>query len=131
MHTKLIFTFVLSVAIMSTAMAQTPPTTSGKYSDSFPKLPPLKADLETNLFPHSQPNLLQMSHENKDSLDTLSIMFRHKENNPTSRYHYRSQPDYTKMVDNFGDLRDHIVRKRRKDEGRPLQPLPPPSMRNR
>lgn len=134
MNTKLIFTVVLAVAITSTAMAQTTPTTSGKYTDSFPKLPPLKADFEISLSHHSQPNLLQMAHESKadkNSLDTLSIMFRHKEKNKESRYHYESRPDYTKVGDTFGDLRDRIVRERRRKEGRPLQPLPPRSMRNR
>jgi hypothetical protein len=121
---------IFALCIASAAMAQTTPTTPGKFSDSLPKLPPLKVDFESvSLFHHYQPGLLLMPHENKDSLDTLSIMFRHKEHNSTSQFHYKSTPDYKKMVDNLGVFRDQIVRKRRKDEGRPLQPLPPPSMR--
>ena len=126
--------FVAALFITSTAMTQTPSTISGKYSDSLSKLPPLKADFEISLFPHSQPSLLQMSHENKndkDSLDIQSVMFHHKERNTSSQYHYKARPDYTKMVDNFQGTRDWIVRKRRREEGRPLQPLPPPLMRKR
>ena len=116
------------------AMAQTTPAVSWKYSDHFPMLPPLTVDFDMSLCHHSQPNLMQMSLDNKQDKDTSnsqSIMFRHKEKKLTSQYHYESRPDYSKKVDNLGWARDWIVRDRRKKEGIPLQPLPPPFMRNR
>ena len=116
------------------AMAQTTPAISWKYSDHFPMLPPLTVDFDMSLYHHSQSCLMQMSFDNKQDKDTSSsqsIMFRHKEKKLTSQYHYESRPDYSKKVDNLGDIRDRIVRDRRVKEGIPLQPLPPPFMRNR
>lgn len=121
----------LSVALLciaATAMAQTPSAISWKYAGRFPELPPLRADFDYALFTHSQPNWLQMplgSTQKQDTVKIESVMFRHQEHNSTTQYHYKSRPDYSKMVDNLGGVRDHIVRKRRWDEGRPLQPLAP------
>ena len=114
--------------IMTTAMAQTNSTYSEKYSDSLQKLPPLKVDLETSQSHHSQPNVMQTSKDSmlhKETVSSQSIMLINKEKNMATQYRYRPHPDYTKTVDIFGDIRDRIVRKRRQEEGRPLQPLPP------
>ena len=119
---------VALLCITATAVAQTPSDVSWRYADRFPKLPPLRADFDYALFTHSQPNWLQMplgSTQKQDTVKIESVMFRHQEHNSTTQYHYKSRPDYSKMVDNLGGVRDHIVRKRRWDEGRPLQPLAP------
>ena len=108
---KNLFTLAAVLCIMATAMAQTNSTVSGKHSDSIP-----------------QPNLTQMSLDslqNEDADSCQSIMLRHKVKNKSTQFHYKSRPDYTKKVDTFGDVRDRIVRERRVDEGRPLQPLAP------
>ena len=97
---------VALLCITATAMAQTPSDVSWRYADRFPKLPPLRT-------------------QKQDTVKIESVMFRHQEHNSTTQYHYKSRPDYSKMVDNLGGVRDHIVRKRRWDEGRPLQPLAP------
>lgn len=121
----------LSVALLciaATAMAQTPSDVSWRYADRFPKLPPLRADFDYALFTHSQPNWLQMplgSTQKQDTVKIESVMFRHQEHNSTTQYHYKARPDYTKTVNLLGDIRDRVVRKRRWDEGRPLQPLAP------
>ena len=119
---------VALLCITATAVAQTPSDVSWRYADRFPKLPPLRVDFDYALFAHSQPNWLQMplgSTQKKDTVKIQSVMFRHQEHNSTTQYHYNSRPDYSKMVDNLGGIRDYVVRKRRWDEGRPLQPLPP------
>ena len=119
---------VALLCLMAMAVAQTPSDVSWRYSDRFPKLPPLRVELDDALFAHSQPNWLQMpleSIQEKDTVKIQSIMFSHQEYYSTMQYHYKSRPDYSKMVDNLGGIRDYIVRKRRWDEGRPLQPLAP------
>lgn len=121
----------LSVALLcitATAMAQMPSDVSWRYAGRFPKLPPLRVDFDGALFAHSQPNWLKMplvSAQKKDTVKIESVMFRHQEHNSTTQYHYKSRPDYTKTVNLLGDIRDRVVRKRRWDEGRPLQPLAP------
>lgn len=110
------------------AMAQLNSANSWKYSDSIPRLQPLKVSFECRLCHHSQPNLIPASldgMQNNDTDGTQSIMFRHKETYKPLQFHYRYSPDYTKMVDNFEGIRDRIVRKRRWKEGRPLPPLSP------
>ena len=121
----------LSVALLcitATAMAQMPSDVSWRYAGRFPKLPPLRVDFDGALFAHSQPNWLQMplgSTQKQDTVKIESVMFRHQERNSTTQYHYKARPDYTKTVNLLGDIRDRVVRKRRWDEGRPLQPLAP------
>ena len=108
---KILFTLTAVLCITTTAMAQTNTTVSGKYSDSIP-----------------QRNLAQMSldsMQNEDTDSCQSIMLRHVDKNKSSQYHYkRSKYMMTGNEDGFKGLRDYIVRKRRIDEGRPLQPLP-------
>ena len=119
---------VALLCITATAMAQTPSDVSWRYADRFPKLPPLRVDFDYALFAHSHPNWLQMplvSTQKQDTVKIESVMFRHQEHNSTTQYHYKSRPDYTKTVNLLGDIRDRVVRKRRWDEGRPLQPLAP------
>ena len=119
---------VVLLCLTASAVAQTPSDVSWRYSDRFPKLPPLRVEFDYSLFVHSQPNWLQMPLaiiQKKDSVKNQSIMFRHQELNSTMQFHYKSRPDYSKKVDNMGGIRDYIVRKRRWDEGRPLQPLAP------
>ena len=119
---------VALLCITATAVAQTPSDVSWRYADRFPKLPPLRADFDYALFAHSHSNWLQMplvSTQKKDIVKIESVMFRHQEHNSTTQYHYKARPDYTKTVNLLGDIRDRVVRKRRWDEGRPLQPLAP------
>lgn len=119
---------VALLCITATAVAQTPSDVSWRYAGRFPKLPPLRVDFDDALFTHSQPNWLQMplgSTQKQDTVKIESVMFRHQEHNSTTQYHYKSRPDYTKTVNLLGDIRDRVVRKRRWDEGRPLQPLAP------
>lgn len=96
----------MSVALLClTAMAQTPSDVSWRYSDRFPKLPPLRVEFDYALFAHSQPNWLQMplgSIQKKDTVRIQSIMFRHQEHHSTTQFHFKSRPDYSKMVDNLG-----------------------------
>lgn len=120
--------FAAFICIAATAVAQTIPGSSWRFSERFPSNPPMKFDLDKSLLVHSQPNGLQMPQESiqeKDTIRTQSVMFHQMEKNPPMQYHYKYRPDYTKMVDNLGDIRDRIVRKRRWNEGRPLQPIPP------
>ena len=119
---------VALLCITATAVAQTPSDVSWRYADRFPKLPPLRVEFDGALFAHSHPNWLQIplgSTQKKDTVKIESVMFRHQEHNSTTQYHYKSRPDYTKTVNLLGDIRDRVVRKRRWDEGRPLQPLTP------
>ena len=119
---------VALLCITATAVAQTPSDVSWRHSGRFPKLPPLKVNFDGALFAHSHPNWLQMpleSTQKKDTFKIQSVIFRHQENHSTMQYHYKSRPDYSKMVDNLGGIRDYVVRKRRWDDGQPLQPLPP------
>lgn len=125
---RLIAAFVAVLCLMTTAMAQTPSASSWRFSDRFPKMPPLRVDFDYTFFVHSQLDWLQvplLSIQKKDTVVTPSIMSRQKEHHSAVQYHYKSRPDYTKMVDNLEGTRDWIVRKRRWKEGRPLQPLPP------
>ena len=108
---KILATLTAALCITMTAMAQTNATVSGKSSDSIP---------QRNL---TQLSLDSLHEEDVDSCQ--SIMLRHKVKNKSTQFHYKSRPDYTKKVDTFGDVRDRIVRERRVDEGRPLQPLAP------
>ena len=108
---KNLFTLAAVLCIMATAMAQTNSTVSGKHSDSIP-----------------QPNLTQLSldsMQNEDADSCQSIMMRHRVKNASTQYHYQ-RPKYmaTGNEDGLKGFRDYIVRKRRKEEGRPLQPLP-------
>lgn len=119
---------VALICITATAVAQTIPGCSWRFSERFPSNPPMKFDLDKSLLVHSQPNGLQIPQESiqeKDTIRTQSVMFHQIEKNPPMQYHYKYRPDYTKMVDNLGGIRDQIVRKRRWNEGRPLQPIPP------
>ena len=108
---KNLFTLAAVLCIMATAMAQTNSTVSGKHSDSIP-----------------QPNLTQMSLDslqNEDADSCQSIMLRHRAKNASTQYHYkRAKYMMTGNEDGLKGLRDYIVRNRRRDEGRPLQPLP-------
>jgi len=138
---KNLFTLAAVLCIMATAMAQTGRYAQGGYSapsmgsstpstsTHFQKLPPLKADFEVSLSEHHQSNLLQTFLHNpqeRDDVDNQSIMLRNREKNESTQYQYK-RPKYMMKGDGdgFKDLRDYIVRERRKDEGRPLQPLPP------
>ena len=137
---KNLFTLAAVLCIMTTAMAQTGRYAQGGYSapsmgsstpstsTHFQQLPPLKADFEVSLSEHHQSNLLQTSLHNpqeRDGVDNQSIMLRNREKNEPTQYHFK-RPKYemTGNEDGFEGFRDYIVRKRRRDEGRPLQPLP-------
>lgn len=77
----------------------------------------------------AQTNLMQIpldSIQHNDTDSCQSIMVRHKEKIKPTQYHYkRSNYMTTGNEDGFKGFRDYIVRKRRREEGRPLQPLPP------
>jgi hypothetical protein len=108
---KILFTLTAVLCITTTAMAQTSSTASGKYSDSIP-----------------QRNLTQMSldsMQNEDTDSCQSIMLRHRKKNAPTQYQFkRAKYMTTGNEDGLKGFRDYIVRKRRIDEGRPLQPLP-------
>ena len=105
--------FAAFICIAATAVAQTIPGSSWRFSERFPSNPPMKFDLDKSLLVHSQSNWLQMPQESiqeKDTIRTQSVLFHQMEKNPPMQYHYKYRPDYTKMVDNLGDIRDRIVR---------------------
>ena len=82
-------------------MAQTNPAVSGKDSISLDSI----------------------QHEDTDSCQ--SIMLRRREKNAPTQYQFkRAKYMTTGNEDGLKGFRDYIVRKRRIDEGRPLQPLP-------
>lgn len=123
-----IIMFILAGICSVMSIAQTTPTGLWKYSNHFPELPPFSVVFDINLFQRSMPHPVQMTLGNKQKEDTLSsqsVILRHKEQKMESQYRFKYRPDYSKMVDNLGDIRDQIVRERRVKEGKPLQPLPP------
>ena len=110
-----------------TATAQTNHTFSWVHSDRFPEIPPLRVDFDVTLFTHSQPTLLLVSpasEQHRDSINEQSIMFRHMGKKATSHFQLNSRPRLQTTGDPMIGIRDHIVRKRRINEG---QPLPPPT----
>ena len=133
LHRKIRRTAVLValICMTTTSMAQTIPAISSNYSDRFPKMPPLRADLCIDMAAHHQPDLLNKTADAtpKDDVATTSIMFLHKSKDITSHFQYKSKrflPDGDPLI----TLRDRIVRKRRFNEGHPLPP-PTPVMRRR
>ena len=119
------------LCITVTTMAQTNPATSWGDSAKFTELPPLRADLDVALSAHSQPTLLQASpasEQHRDSINEQSIMFRHMGKKATSHFQLNSRPRLQTTGDPMIGIRDHIVRKRRINEGHPLPP-PTPVMR--
>ena len=136
---KNLLTLAALLCCAMTAVAQTGRYVQGSYSapsmgysapttsTNFQKLPPLRADFDISLSGHPQVNLLETSLHNplQEDSDNQSIMLRHREKNEPTQYQYK-RPKYemTGNEDGFEGFRDYIVRKRRIDEGRPLQPLP-------
>ena len=115
------------LCITVTTMAQTNPATSWGDAAKFTELPPLKADFDVTLLAHSQPTLLlasPASEQYRDSINEQSIMFRHMGKKATSHFQLNSRPRLQTTGDPMIGIRDHIVRKRRINEG---QPLPPPT----
>ena len=121
------------LCITVTTMAQTNPATSWGDSAKFTELPPLRADFDVALLTHSQPTLLLASpaiEQHRDSINEQSIMFRHMGKKATSHFQLNSRPRLQTTGDPMIGIRDHIVRKRRINEGHPLPP-PTPVMRRR
>lgn len=119
---------VALICLTTTAMAQIDPALTRKYSGRFPKLPPLKCDLDVSSFTHSLSNVLTMSLgsvQNADTEVSQSIMFRRKENVTMPHFHIKAGIDVMRTGDAWKGVRDQIVRDRRKDEGRPLPPPTP------
>ena len=128
---KIMMTLVLCITV--TTMAQTNPATSCGDSAKFSELPPLRADFDVTLLTHSQPTLLlasPASEQHRDSINEQSIMFRHMGKKATSHFQLNSRPRIQATGDPMIGIRDHIVRKRRINEGHPLPP-PTPVMRRR
>ena len=124
---KILMTLAAVLCITVTTMAQTNPATSWRYADKFTKLPPLRVEFDPVLLTHSQPTLLlasSASEQHKDSINEQSIMFRHMGKKATSHFQLNSRPRLLTTGDPMIGIRDHIVRKRRINEG---QPLPPPT----
>lgn len=123
---------VALICIMTTAMAQTNPAISWRYSDRFPKLPSLKVDFNTAMFTHDKPNFLMTPHDtiDMDKETNQSIMVRHKNRNNETMPHFnfKLSNNYQGSGDALKGVRDRIVRKRRINEGHPLPP-PTPVMR--
>ena len=132
---RLVLAFFFCCAITASAQegryaqgGYSAPSMPGYSSTNFQKLPPLKADFDISLSPHSQLSLLQTSLQNPqqmDNTDNQSIMFRHKEKNESTQFHYKRPRYMMTGGDGLKGIRDRIVRDRREKEGRPLQPLPP------
>ena len=119
------------LCITVTTMAQTNPATLWGDSAKFTELPPLKADFDMTLLTHSQPAQLLASpaiEQHRDSSNEQSIMFRHMGKKATSHFQLNSRPRLQATGDPMIGIRDHIVRKRRINEGHPLPP-PTPVMR--
>ncbi len=126
---KIMMTLVLCITV--TTMAQTKPASSWGDSAKFTELQPLRADFEVTLLTHSQPTLLlasPASEQHRDSINEQSIMFRHMGKKATSHFQLNSRPRLLTTGDPMIGIRDHIVRKRRINEGHPLPP-PTPVMR--
>ena len=122
-------TAVLCITVMT--MAQTNPAASWGDSAKFTELPPLRADFDVALLTHSQPTMLLASpaiEQHRDSINEQSIMFRHMGKKATSHFQLNSRPRLQTTGDPMIGIRDHIVRKRRINEGHPL-PRPTPVMR--
>ena len=116
------------VCITITAMAQTDPVVALKYSDRFPKLPPLNVDLMSVLAAQFHTSLEQKSvtgnqHEATDV--SQSLMLRHQGQSSQSHFVFKASRFYGQNGDPLKDLRDRIVRKRMERQGRPLPPPMP------
>ena len=116
------------VCITITAMAQTDPVVALKYSDRFPKLPPLNVDLMSVLAAQFHTSLEQKSvagnqHEATDV--SQSLMLRHQGQISQSHFVFKASRFYGQNGDPLKDLRDRIVRKRMERQGRPLPPPMP------
>lgn len=124
-----VFVSVALICIMTTATAQTTPALSKNLYERFPELPSLKAEFDTDMLNHQQPNLLTISQDanDKDTVAVSSIMFLHKSNQIKSNFHLRSKRNLP-AGDGLIGIRDYIVRHRRINEGHPLPP-PTPVMR--
>ena len=128
---KIMMTLTAVLCITVTTMAQTPPAASWGDSAKFTELPPLRADFDVALLTHSQPTQLlasPASEQHRDSINEQSIMFRHMGKKATSHFQLNSRPRLQTTGDPMIGIRDHIVRKRRINEGHPLPP-PTPVMR--
>ena len=122
---------VALLCLTMTSTAQTNHAISWVHSDRFPELPHLKADFDVALSAHSQQTLLlasPASEQHRDSINEQSIMFRHMGKKATSHFQLNSRPRLQTTGDPMIGIRDHIVRKRRINEGHPLPP-PTPVMR--
>ena len=128
---KIMMTLTAALCITVTTMAQTNPAASWGDSAKFTELPPLRADFDVALLTHSQPTMLLASpaiEQHRDSINEQSIMFRHMGKKATSHFQLNSRPRLQTTGDPMIGIRDHIVRKRRINEGHPLPP-PTPVMR--
>ena len=128
---KIMMTLTAALCITVTTMAQTTPAASWGDSAKFTELPPLRADFDVALLTHSQPTMLLASpaiEQHRDSINEQSIMFRHMGKKATSHFQLNSRPRLQTTGDPMIGIRDHIVRKRRINEGHPLPP-PTPVMR--
>ena len=128
---KILMVAVSFICITITAMAQPDPVVALKYSDRFPKLPPLDVDLMSVLAAQFHTSLQQMSvagnqHEATDV--SRSLMLRHLGSSSQSHFVYKASHFYGQNGDPLKGVRDRIVRRRMEKQGRPLPP-PMPWMR--
>jgi hypothetical protein len=117
------------VCLTMTATAQTEPVMPWSYSHHFPKLPPLRCDFDISLFSSSRHHWQLMPTESLQKTDaaaTQSIMLQQRGGETTPRLKVKRLKRVMPVGDPLQGVRDEIVRKRRFEEGRPLQPLPPP-----
>ena len=112
---RLIAALAVVLCITVTTTAQTNPATSKEDSAKITELPTL---------PLASP----ASEQHRDSINEQSIMFLHMGKKPTSHFQLNSRPRLQTTGDPMINIRDHIVRKRRINEGHPLPP-PTPVMR--
>ena len=119
----------LIVGMTATAMAQNIPMTGQRYADRFPKLPPLKVELNTAVFSFSQSGLQQTvlaGFQHKEADSPHSIMIHDQERKEMPHFSVKRAVRQPKEGgDPLKSWRDDIVRERREKEGRPLPPINP------
>ena len=119
----------LLIGMTATAMAQNIPMAGQQYAERFPKLPPLKAELNTALFSFSQSGLQQTvlaGFQHKEADTPHSIMIHDQERKEMPHFNVKRAVRQPKEGgDPLKGWRDDIVRERREKEGRPLPPINP------
>ena len=127
---KYLMTAVSLVCLLATASAQTDSVYIGSYANAFPKLPPLMVDMGNPIVQHHADPSLLPAETHADPADSLSVMFHPAVLHANPHLNFGSSRPVIYNGDALIHFRDHIVRKRRINEGNPLPP-PTPVFRRR